>query len=199
MKRTVELISPTGAAAPLPVTLDQAKRHLAVSINDRDRDIELAIRAAAGYLGRITGRAWLTAHYALRMDGFPVEIELPYPPLQAVESIRYWSAAGTLTDLAANQYQVFGGGDLAARVRAAPGVAWPATEAGRLSAVEIRFRAGYGDPEEVPAELVQAVLLLVRHWYDNPAAVVTQGTSKEVELGVKSLVRALGTGFYANV
>ena len=44
-----------------------------------------------------------------------------------------------------------------------------------------------------------AIKLLIRHWYDNPSAVIVGSISKEVEFAADALIRSLGTGFYADV
>lgn len=55
----------------------------------------------------------------------------------------------------------------------------------------ITFKAGHAAPEEVPSPLVQAMLLLAGHWYQNREASVSDprvsNVSKKVEFGLQSL------------
>lgn len=184
----------------LPVALATAKRHLGVTVDERDHEIETSIKAASGYLGTRTGRAWITTGYRLVLEEFPEGIVLPRPPLIGVDVVQYYDTDSVLQTMDRDDWQVIIGGNLPATLRPAPGICWPTAEIDREDAVQIRYRAGYGEtPEDMPAEFTQACLLLIRHWYDNPSAVITGSISKEVELSVASLVRSLGTGFYANV
>lgn len=188
------------ASDVLPVSLATAKRNLGVTVDERDHDIETLIKAASGYLGTRTGRSWISTSYLLELEEFPEGIILPRPPLLGVDVVQYYDSSGVLQTLARSQWQVQVGGNLPATLRPAPGTYWPATHVDRMDAVKVRFRGGYGEtPQEMPAEFTQACLLLMRHWYDNPGAVVTGSISKEIELSVASLVRSLGTGFYADV
>lgn len=194
------MLSVEGTSESLPVSLAQVKRHLGVAYSERDRDIEQMIRAAANYLGKLCKRTWLTTDYLLTLEEFTQTIEIPSPPLQLLTSIQYYSSAGVLTQLTSSSWQVLSGDGLPAIVKPAPNTTWPGTEYDRWNAVQIRFRAGYGDTADyLPPEFSQAALLMLRHWYDNPSAVITGTISKELELSFRSLARSLGTGHYADV
>ena len=54
----------------------------------------------------------------------------------------------------------------------------------------MQFVAGYGDEElDMPETTVQAIRLLVGHWYENREAVSSTGAiPKEVPFGVMSLL-----------
>ncbi len=69
------------------------------------------------------------------------EIILPYPPLQTVDSIKYYDASGVLQTLDPAQYYVDSVTE-PARVTPAYGTTWPST-LNRANAVEVRFTAGY--------------------------------------------------------
>lgn len=184
----------------LAVRLSDAKRHLAVMHDDRDADIELLIRAATEYLQFGSGRQWLLAGYTLKLPCFPDEISLPWPPLQEVELIQYYDTDGTLTNLAVDQYQVCQSDEIRSIIAPAPDVNWPATQHNRLEAVQVHFTSGYGDTAELmPPTFTIAAKLLIRHWYDNPSAVVTGTISTEVSLSLKSLLNGFHTGHYAHV
>jgi hypothetical protein len=44
---------------------------------------------------------------------------------------------------------------------------WPVTQAGRPEAVEVDFEAGYATVAAIPAEAIQAVLLIVADRYEH--------------------------------
>lgn len=189
------------------VSLAEAKRHLGVADNTHDIDIERMIRAATEVLTRSTGRAFLTTEYRLRLAGFcaiggfaSFPIELPFPPLISIDSITYYDSAGDQQTF--SDYQLENDGDMPARLFPArdSGLQWPVVQSDRVDAVTIDYTAGYGDSDDaVPPTAQQWVLLAIRHWYDNPAAVITGTISKEVEFSLRSLRASLGIGYYANV
>ena len=181
------------------LTLAEAKRHLGVTSDERDMDIESLVEAATNYIARRCGRTFGTTLYRLSLDedhvedGSFTEIVLPYPPVQQVALVEYEDANGTTTEL--QDYQ-FLSTDERAWILPAPGERWPAVQDENATAFRIEYLAGY---TEVPAEAKHAVRVLTRHWYDNASAVTTGTISKEIELSLASLCRSLGTGWYADV
>lgn len=200
MDRPARAVEKQWQSESLPLRLSDAKRHLAVSHDDRDSEIETLIRAAAEFLQFGSGRQWLTAGYILKLPCFPDEIDLPWVPLQEVELIRYVDADGAETNLAADQYQVMQSDEVRSVICVAPNCTWPTTQYGKLEAVKVHYVAGYGDtPEDMPAQFLVACKLLMRHWYDNPSAVVTGTISTEVQFSLKTLMQGFDTGYYAHV
>ncbi len=166
--------------AETPVTLAEAKANLRYSASDQDAFIAGLIAAAVGHLeGRngILGRSLVTQTWETRLERFPCRyngrIELPMPPLQSVQSIKYLDAAGDEQTVDPATY-IVDEQHLIGRVRLAPGKTWPATLCDE-AAVRIRFVAGYGNAAAVPAPLKQAILLLVGHWWLNREAVGQAG------------------------
>lgn len=162
--------------AEMPVTLDEAKRHLRVLNNAEDTLITALIAAATQHLegrGGILGRALVTQTWDMRIDAFPRShkgrIELPMPPLQSVTWIKYVDAAGAEVTLPAERY-VVDAQHMIGRVRPAYGTQWPSALDDE-GAVRIRFVAGYGAAGAVPDPIKQAILLLVGHWWINREAV----------------------------
>ncbi len=53
----------------------------------------------------------------------------------------------------------------------------------------VRYVAGFGTkPSDVPSQLKQAVMMICKHLFDNPDAVLSGTISKEIEFGVRELV-----------
>jgi uncharacterized phiE125 gp8 family phage protein len=182
----------------LAVDLAEAKRHLGVTSNDRDVDIESLIKAATNYLQRRTGRTFFITQYRLNLSDLHVPsgdfcpIYLRLPPVQSVELVEYDYNGNTVeisnTQLAKNDEHAY--------LLPAANERWPAVESETWNALRVEYTAGF---TTVPPEAKHAIKLLIRHWYDNASAVLTGSISKEIELGLASLVRSLSTGFYANV
>lgn len=127
--------------------------------------IEAAIGEVDGADG-LLGRALITQRWAISFDRWPRVIELPLPPLQAVETIQFVDPAGVLQTMAPSTYSVSGvGAACKAEVAPARGTWWP-TVRDQREAIVIRFRCGYGDtPADVPAPIQQAIVETVATRY----------------------------------
>lgn len=117
----------------------------------------------------------------IRPDGKTLyEIMLPLPPLQTVDSIKYWDPSGVQQTLDPSAYIVDNVSE-PGRVVPAVGTSWPSTQ-NRVNAVEVRFTAGYGaDGSFVPAGIKQWMLMRVTDAFENREAVV-MGVRGTVEM-----------------
>lgn len=191
-----------------PISLEQAKAHLRVDTTDQDDLIESLITAARERVEDETGRALVTQTLEIALDYFvaPPDLRfvtypyitpakailLPRPPLQSLKRITYIDGDGNetllhdevgspelISDLVVDTYSEPG------RLVPASGGNWPSVQ-DRANAVIIRYTAGYGDADSVPKPIVQAILLLIGHFHENPSAV---GDSKsELPMGVEWLL-----------
>lgn len=140
----------------LPLTLAEAKAHLRVLHTDDDAQISALIAAAVDEFEQRTGRAFSAITAQLRLNQFPeYEIAIPRPPLQAVSSITYTTAAGVVT-LAAEAYSV--------DATHSPGLitptnGWPAA-IDRPGSIVVSFTGG--NPAGCSARIKNALLL----WLD---------------------------------
>lgn len=167
-----------------PVSLDEAKRQCFVTGNDDDGHIARLIVVSREYAEKELWRAITPASYLAFSDEFPSEIELPYPPLISVDSIQYINTAGTLTTLDASEYEV---DDLGDPARIKPVDSWPELSSTKYNAVRVTYKAGYIDNVDAdnpkntaPDSIRHAILMMVKHFYDNPEAVIVSGGSLEV-------------------
>ncbi|HLO41015.1 MAG TPA: head-tail connector protein [Phycisphaerales bacterium] len=188
--------------AEMPITLVEAKAHCRVDIDDDDTLINRCIAAAVDMVEKASGRALVTQTLRMSLDSFPWDnercahdpVRLPRPPLQSIESFEYTDSTGATQVLAPEDYQL----DVDAapgELHPAVGESWPSTQSGKINAVRITYVAGYGDAEDVPAGLKQAVLLLVGHWYENRETVAVGTISKELEQAFGSLVGSFWHGW----
>lgn len=178
----------------LPISSGDLKRALGVTGDEHDRDIEELQQAAVNVFRRWTGREPVSTQYRLSLACWPNRI--PLPPLQSIESVSYYDVDGVDQTLNAADYQLVTSDISEAEFFPAPNAELPGVQQGRVNAVRIEFTAG--DAEPLP-EVKQFIKLLVRHWYDNPSAVVTGTISKEIELSLRSIASSLHTGYYADV
>lgn len=59
--------------------------------------------------------------------------------------------------------------------------------------IHAEYIAGY---EEIPAQVRQAILMLIGHWYDNRTSVMVGTTSAKVEMATDVLLRAYKRWWY---
>jgi uncharacterized phiE125 gp8 family phage protein len=213
MTLSLELISPPAAE---PVTLDLAKQHLRADFADDDTYITALIVAARQYSEKVMKRAIFNQTWLRTLNFFPlygrvestrspsernswpygtwywdrVTIDLPYPRTVSVTSITYLDSNGTEQTLPTSSYNV-DTRSIPGRITPAQGQFWPILSNYVPGSVKITFVAGsYGDGEEVnscPQTIVQAMLLLIGHWYQNREA-VSALTMKTVPLAVDALL-----------
>ena len=160
---TILLVAP----ATEPITLAEVKLNQRVDQADDDAMITSLIVAARRLAEQRTQRQLITAQWRYSVDAWPGEIELLYPPLVSVQSVKYIDADGVLQTLSPSLYTT----DTASRVgRIVPafGTYWPTARA-VPNAVQVEYTAGYGVAAAVPAEIKQWMHLAIGVWYENRA------------------------------
>jgi uncharacterized phiE125 gp8 family phage protein len=179
----------TGPAVE-PLSLADAKLHLSIGADETEWDgyIPGLITAARVFTEERTGLAAINQAVVLILDRFPDVIFLPRGPVSAVATVKYVDDGGTQRTLAESLYQK----DLKskpARITPAFGCTWPSTRE-QMSAVEVKFTAGYGTAAaSVDARFIQAMKLLLSHWFENRDAVGTVG--ENIALSYNALCRSI--------
>jgi SPP1 family predicted phage head-tail adaptor len=202
---SLEETSPPGAE---PVTLDAVKEHMRIDHDADDTVLLRLIEIARGICEDYTGRALISRGYSLWLDRWPSaapsgawwdgvrdgaeigdtarSLALPRPPLVSVSSILQHADDDTFTTYSPDNYFT-DAASLPGRIALKD--AAPAPLGTRsANAIEVRFRAGYGNaPDDVPAALRQGMMQLAAHYYesrgDDPAG--------DAGLGRAVAVRAL--------
>jgi len=180
----------TTAAVTEPVSLDRVKRSLGLdNVRDFDTTLQELILSATNAVSNDLGRALVTTTYTLYLQKWPGrEIQLPYPPLVAVDSIKYYGdATETLDTFSSGSYTVSSGGD--------PGIVWLNENKdwpdlmNRPNPIEVQFQAGYGsDADDVPAAIQAAVTMTAAYFFEQPIPVITGVTATELPLGASRLI-----------
>lgn len=169
-----------------PVTLAQAKAHLRVDDGAEDGLIATLIAAARLHVEGVTGRAMLAQSWRLVLDRWPDDglVRLPVTPLLSLSAMRAYDEAGTPTSLSLAELRVDAEGQ--GTTLALPRLRLPLRS---RAGIEIDYVAGFGTtPSDVPADLVQSLLTLVAHWFDNRDAVILAGSGAVVPSGFDRLV-----------
>lgn len=158
-----------------PVSLPEALAHLRADSAEDGTAVQLLIEAAREAVEKELGRALITQQWQLTQDCFPCggePLQLRYPPLISVESVKYLDSSGVLQTMSPSDYIVDMSADWG-EIALAYGKSWPATLPQR-NAVTVAFTVGYGDtPADVPSALRSALLLLVGDLYANREGSVT--------------------------
>lgn len=163
-----------------PITLKEAKEHLRVDLDDDDFLITALIETARLLIEKRTGRALITQTWQLILDEDTEEIELPYPPLQSVSSVKYIKDDGTEATASSSLYDVDTSQNSPGRIKLKNGCSWPTHR--DFASFIIEYVVGYGDAaDDVPETLKQAILQTVAHLYENRE-------SQEIPEGIHALI-----------
>lgn len=183
-----------------PVTTEEAKSHMRVTISDDDTLIGDMITVARDMLENFTCRAFINTTFDYFLDEFPSPrfehgrihggriIVPPVSTLSSVTSVKYYDTDDVQQTLAATEYIVDSVHE-PGRIVEAVDKFWPLTSS-RISAVEVRYISGFGaTAADVPEVIKLAVKMLVSHYYDNRSA-FNCGDCKleDVPMGIKSLI-----------
>lgn len=161
--------------------LADVKANLAVYHDDDDASLQRLIVAATAKVEKDCDRAFGAQTWEVIYDAFPTDdIELEWGPLVSVTSIKYRDADLVEQTLAADLYG-FEEGHAHGIVHTLD--TWPTAGTSR-NAVVVRYVAGDGWPEEI----MQAVHLLVGHWYRNREATGPSGDAAVVPLSYESCI-----------
>lgn len=150
------------------VVLADAKLHVRVDFPDDD-DLILALIVSAtmyldGYSG-ILGRALITQTWSQQFSRFCDGQRLAVGDVTTITSIKYFDSDNVEQTLDASVYEFFTD-QLGPYVALKPGQVWPASY-NRIDAVTIAYVAGYGDADDVPGPIKQAILMMVGHHYQH--------------------------------
>ena len=192
MYRPVRTIAP---AVP-PLNRATVKEHLDVGYADKDALIDALQAAAVSYLdgwSGVLGRCLSEQTWRQDFDRFARCLRLPLAPVINVASVKYDDVNDIEQTIAPTNYTLLED-DLGPHVVFADNFAFPAIH-GTRPALRVSYVAGYAtsgvDPNivsAVPSALKHAVLMLVRHWFDNPSAVVVGVSAQSVPLAVEALI-----------
>lgn len=185
---TLALITPPEQE---PVTLDELKGFASVDFADDDDLLSALGMAAREFVEAVTGCAVATQTWELTARTWPADIiNLPKAPLQAVESVKYRNAAGSVITLTPDQDYIAhtAGGTVE------PKASWPVV-GDYPDAVQVRFTVGYSDADQVPKRIKTAIMALALHWFDTRRPVEgADGATRKVPFHVKALLAQMRGG-----
>ena len=174
-----------------PIAIADARLHCKldlIGVSHPDDDLIKAIVTAVREKSEhYAGRSFAVKTLEDALDEFPAGgefIALTVGPVASITSIKYDDEDGVEQTLAIDQYSL----DLyddATRVHLAPDATWPATKI-KKNAVRVR----YVTADDCPKVARQAMLLSLRHLYDNRADSISGTIISPLPNGAESLLDA---------
>ena len=191
----LELVTSPAVAA---ISLGDAKAYLRITSTAENDIITRIVSASTGYVESALGRSLISTTWRERLECFyGVNINLQRCPLASVTSILYYDSAGDEQTWSSDEYHVFTPREVNGFVRLGADYTWPVTETARPYPITIEYIAGYGDAATaIPAELVQAVYMIVDHWYRYRGAFIGQTVNNPIDMAITALLHQQTTGAY---
>jgi uncharacterized phiE125 gp8 family phage protein len=149
-----------------PVELDEAKVHLNFDLNEHDQDgaVDRWLKAARQRVEKDTGLALLPQTWRATVEQFPSyrqSLYLPVYPVQSISSFTYVDRDGAETDLVVSPDNfILSSTGRPAQLGLIDTATWP-TDARKFHPGTLEFVAGWPTPNDVPNEIVMAILKLI--------------------------------------
>ncbi|ORE96464.1 phage gp8 protein [Stappia sp. 22II-S9-Z10] len=168
-----------------PVTREEAKLHARIDGTAEDAKVDALIKAARLDVESRTGRVLVTQGWRIYRDSPPRGgvMRLSPGPVQSVDAVTVYGADGVAEVVAPGDY-VVDTASVPGRLSLGAGRFWGSRA---LNGLEVDLTCGYGGPEDVPASLKQAVLMLVSYWYEQREAAAIGAVTANVASGVAAL------------
>lgn len=165
------------------ITLEQVKLHLRLdcSYYDEDSLLEALINAALSSIEYQTEMALRMRTETLILDSWSSVIELPWWPVQSIDALSYTDPDGVEQTL--DDY-VLDNRSYPAKLKPASGTNWPPVLA-EEQVITIEATVGM---TELPADLKQAALLMIGHFYENREAVASGPSFQTLPMAVQYLI-----------
>ncbi|MGD9839603.1 MAG: head-tail connector protein [Afipia sp.] len=173
------------APAAEPLSLADAKAFLRVEHGDDDAIITALVSAARHHVEALARCALITQTWRLVLDRWPDggRIVPRIGPLRVLAAARVFNAAGEASEIDPEIFAV----DRAAGALAAP--SWSLPVPGRSTAgIELDIEVGYGAAGDVPQRLLQAIRMLVAHWYENRGLIAIGSSVAMMPASVNAMI-----------
>ncbi len=178
------------------VSLQEARLQCSTDLVEEDDDLMRKLRAATEDAEEYTARKFLTQKWAIFWDRWPDLnagfFRVPFGRVQNLDTFEYTTDDGISYPLNQGTQILINKHIEPARIVPAKGFSWPSSQLSPVSPIKAVITCGYGDSENVPASIKEAVLLHLGHMYAHREAVVvgdrSSVDSRELAMGSKHLL-----------
>ena len=165
-----------------PILFADAAEHLRLAGDTSEQTlVDSYIVAAREFVENYTGRVLVQRAFTETFDSFGTYLELLRRPFVSVDEIAYTDSDGVAGTVATFAVMM---GAWPIRIYPAYGESWPAIRSN--TEISVTYTAGYTATEE-PQALLQAMFLLIGHWFSTRAGVNVGNIANEVPLAVAAL------------
>lgn len=172
-----------------PVGREDAKQHLRVDGNEQDAVIDRCIRVAREQAEAYQNRAYLEQILELVLERLPdMPVHLPRPPLVSLEAVTLTDEDGATTAVPITDFIVDTDSE-PGRLFFKKGKSWPAVTLGEGGSLRIRYKAGLADAADVPARVLQAILVQTGYLFENREADTAGEGGSDAEMLFRNLLR----------
>ncbi len=164
-----------------------------VAVDDTSYDslLESYELAARELIEEKTRRVLADTVYHLYLDGFPdADFVFLNGPVISIESITYLIDNAYTGTVDTSVYRLGRGSVTSQHIVTNQNSAWPTDGDSGQDIVKISYTAGY---TVTPARAVQAIKLLVSHWFEHREAVVSGSTVAKLPHGFDDIIRSMKT------
>ena len=173
-----------------PVTVAEAAQQCRLTASDLAADTNLTaelqrlIVAARKYAEGVTGKSLAEKTVTAVCDSFPAGgiIELPAGPIKTLTSLSYKNEAGTSTDI--TNSVIVDDFTFPSRLILKSSESWPTETLYEVNPITIVYVAA----DTTTGNIKAAMLLMIAHWFDNRAEVVTGQESYSIPFGAEALL-----------
>lgn len=143
--------------------LPEAKEHLDEVGTDNDAYIQTLIYAVQSSAEEQNDLGLNEATFEIYFDEFPDDIEIWMWPVKSIESVNYTDVDGDPQTVSSDDYET----DIVNKpARIIHNSSWPATK-DIPNAVQVQFKTGFTSPAVIPADLSQALFMILSDWFQN--------------------------------
>jgi len=172
-----------------PISVAALKTHLRIDSADEDEYLAALIDVATQFVEERAWRALLTQTREIALDAWPCgrEVELPFSPIQSVESVKYTTTLGDEVVVALENF-VLNAVCEPGRLVLQRGASWPVAELAATGGVRVQYICGWDAADKIPPALVHAVRIMCGHLYENREVTITGTTITQVPEGINALI-----------
>ena len=173
-----------------PVTVAEAMQQCRLTASDIAADanltaeLERLIVAARKYAEGVTGKSLAVKTVTAVCDSFPASgvIALPVSPIKTLTSLSYKNADGVSVDI--TDRVIVDDYSFPSRLVLKSSQSWPTETLYGVNPITITYVVG----DSTSGNIKAAMLLMIAHWFDNRAEVVTGQESFSIPFGAEALL-----------